>query len=226
MYSKVEKALIDSKSDKANISENFTPLLEQVYPGIHDNTIEQKWELTNSGKVSGAFLGHRYGFAYEMIFNTLANKLNRPLRVLEIGIAKGYSLKAWSELGIVDEVIGYDIVNEIDPTVKYNTKAKAVFGPSAYLDTTILNIKNKLGTFDLIIDDGVHSWDSQEYFFIKYYQLLNPGGWLVCEDINAKSLPELTRIAQNPQFAPFYILDLRANFSLTNDDVIAIRVKE
>ena len=75
------------------------------------------------------------------------------------------------------------------------------------------------GSLDIILDDGDHIWESQLKFFNLYYDLLNPGGILACEDITQIYLPQLQQLGQ--QYEDFYIFDLRAKNNTHANEIIA-----
>lgn len=154
---------------------------------------------------------HRYGNGYNLIFSEQFLKKGRPLKVLEIGIFNGASINAFSQIPYVDEVIGIDTNSSFTSN---NPKIKLYTGNEfdAYSLKTLDVLKNNHEKFDIIIDDGPHSWESQEWFFRNYIELLNEGGVLVCEDVNENYLPDLKKLKQE---LDLYILDLRLN---TNPD--------
>jgi spermidine synthase len=80
----------------------------------------------------------------------------------------------------------------------------------------------KEGKFDIIIDDGPHTWESQEWFFENYYDLLNEGGVLLCEDIHGQHYNQLHQLSKKLKL---YVLDLRANNNPNGDEIIALRYK-
>ena len=66
-------------------------------------------------------------------------------------------------------------------------------------------------------------FDSQLAFFENYYDLLSPGGVLMCEDITQQYLPQLTQIAQ--EYDNFYVFDIRAKSNAHGNEIIAILKK-
>jgi autotransporter strand-loop-strand O-heptosyltransferase len=84
-------------------------------------------------------------------------------------------------------------------------------------------IKQNEGKFDIIIDDGPHTWKSQKWFFENYYDLLNDGGVLFCEDIHENNYINLKELTSRLNL---YVLDLRLNSNINRDEIIALRYKE
>jgi len=167
---------------------------------------------------------HQYGIAYDLIFNSQYLKLNRPLKVLEIGVSlfgEG-SVGPFSDISYVEKYVGLD--NRLYEGKISNDKVTLYCGPQydAYTFDMLDLIKEKEGTFDIIIDDGPHTWASQEWFFMYYYKLLNEGGVLVCEDIYEGYKENLAKLKQDYNL---YVLDLRINNNPNGDEIIALRFK-
>lgn len=166
---------------------------------------------------------HQYGISYNLIFNSQYLKFNRPLKVLEIGISmfgEG-SVGPFSNISYVEKYVGLD--NQEYRGSIPNNKVTLYAGPqyNAYSIEMLEMLKEKEGLFDIIIDDGPHSWLSQKWFFKNYYSLLNEGGVLVCEDIHETYCDELNYIKKE---LGLHILDLRMN-ALNRDEIIGLRFK-
>jgi hypothetical protein len=167
---------------------------------------------------------HRYGVTYDLVFNSQYLKLNRPLKVLEIGVSLfgDGSVGPLSEISYVEKYVGID--NKQYTGVTPNNKVAIYAGPEydAYKKETIQFIEEKEGKFDIIIDDGPHTWESQKWFFENYYDLLNEDGVLLCEDIHQSFYNELQILSKKLKL---YVLDLRANNNPNGDEIIALRFK-
>jgi hypothetical protein len=167
---------------------------------------------------------HRYGISYDLVFNSQYLKLNRPLKILEIGVSLfgDGSVGPLSEIDYIEKYVGID--NKTYVGNNLNNKVKIYAGPEydAYKKETIELIENNEGKFDIIIDDGPHSWESQEWFFENYYDLLNENGVLLCEDIHESNYNNLQVLTKK---LDLYVLDLRANNNPNGDEIIALRFK-
>ena len=130
---------------------------------------------------------HRYGFIYDLLFNSVALKKQDKLNILEIGVSKfgDGSLHAWQNSGIVKRCVGID-------TMEYQgvLNDKAVFYKlDAYNSDTIDHLKEIEGIlFDIIIDDGTHKAPDQSWFLDHYTELLSEHGYLICEDVSSLEL--------------------------------------
>lgn len=167
---------------------------------------------------------HEYGITYDLVFNSQFLKFNRPLKVLEIGISlfgEG-SVGPLSSVPYVEKYVGID--NQSYTGAIPNDKITLYAGPEydAYTNDMINLIESKEGKFDIIIDDGPHTWPTQDWFFRNYYNLLNDGGVLMCEDIHEFNRNNLAYIKHQLNL---YVLDLRINNNPNGDEIITLRYK-
>lgn len=96
-------------------------------------------------------------------------------RLLEMGSYEGASLKMWRDFYPGAEIVGVDIrePNVIEGVIEYKINCR---------DTYALE---KLGKFDLIIDDGSHiQLDQQVFMRFALEHMLNEGGIFIMEDIH------------------------------------------
>jgi len=94
----------------------------------------------------------------------------------------GASLYGWKEFFPNSEIFGADI----DKDILFNTDRITTF----YCDQTKPEIIKKMWeepvleeNFDIIIDDGLHTFDANVCFFENSIHKLNPGGYYIIEDI-------------------------------------------
>lgn len=119
-------------------------------------------------------LSHNYSPTYERFFEPLRDL---PTCILEIGIDKGNSLRAWAEYFQNAEIIGVDIVD----CVKDNTDRIITYQgsqtDSQFLDNVMLQNPK------IIIDDGSHDSKDQIFTFEYLFPKLKSGGYYCIEDI-------------------------------------------
>lgn len=119
-------------------------------------------------------LGYIDGF-YDKLFTPIQNEVKH---VLEVGIHNGYSLELWQSFFNYATVVGVDInhcpeIQGRERIVQYTEDAYS---------HNFLN-KFKESSFDIIIDDGPHTYNSMVFFLQNYLKLVKPGGYLILEDI-------------------------------------------
>jgi len=125
-----------------------------------------------------------YTLLYEKLFSPLRDQ---PIRLLELGVAKGYSLLMWEEYFSDGKIFGIDI----NPATMLHTDRIQTFcGPQS--DLAFLSvISPDLYPLDIIIDDGGHTREQQSASFRMLWNVLAPGGFYAIEDLPAdKQKPE------------------------------------
>jgi SAM-dependent methyltransferase len=137
---------------------------------------------------------HNYTTFYHSIFSGLREK---PLRVFELGLGTnnphipssmglhgrpGASLYGWEEYFPNAEIFGADI----DSNILFNTARIHTF----YCDQTNPHIISYMWnqpalqeTFDIIVEDGLHTFHANVCFFENSIHKLKPNGYFIIEDI-------------------------------------------
>lgn len=139
---------------------------------------------------------HNYTTFYYSIFKDLQY---RPLRIFELGLGThnpnipsnmswisdgrpGASLYGWAEFFINAQVFGADI----DPDILFYTDRISTF----YCDQTNPHIIKYMWNdprlhenFDIIVEDGLHTFDANVCFFENSIHKLKPDGYYITEDI-------------------------------------------
>lgn len=102
----------------------------------------------------------------------------KPLRVLEIGVQNGGSLKIWRDFFPEAEIVGVDVDEKCKEHEGQNIEI--VIG-----DQVSVKFLETLGNFDIIIDDGGHYMTQQQVSINTLLKnQLNPGGLYVIEDLH------------------------------------------
>jgi hypothetical protein len=122
---------------------------------------------------------HNYCRQYENIFRDFRTK---PLKLLEIGVLQGESLKIWRDVfPNATNIVGVDI----NPQCKsYENTEKSIFveiGDATKPDF-IKFLNNKYGNFDIIIDDGSHTNKDVILSFESLFPSVNDDGIYLVED--------------------------------------------
>ena len=163
--------------------------------------VSQWLSVYGSDKVSV----HNYGSFYDDLFARL-----RPQALLEIGVYRGASLRAWKAAGVAD-VYGVD-----RDVAQSNCGPAVMFGVMPEDARTIARLVPLL---DLIIDDGSHLYPDYTATAEVMGRRLRPGGVYVIEDIQTQdSVDALRRDG-------WQIEDWREKTG-RYDDVVAWRVRE
>lgn len=151
-------------------------LEEQPFLMTDKNTVQyKKYNDTYPWMQHHSYIEH----FYEDAFKEYQNRSN--VKVCEIGIDVGGSISLLSKYFINGHIFGIDIhadrLSEDNQQNKFNNVTYLIH--DAYSSTFI----DSLPMFDIIIDDGPHTFDSMIIFVEYYINKLNDGGLMVIEDI-------------------------------------------
>lgn len=177
-----------------------------------------KKSLHDLGTKTDKSWAHQYLHVYEALFEPIRNKV---LNVLEVGIYEGGSLTMWRDYFPKAKVVGLDVTDRLSPDFD-KTRMEIIFD-NAYTKEMISSFGDR--RFDVMVDDGPHSFDSQKYFVEHYSQLLSNNGILVVEDIpNYDWIPQFAQ-AVPEELKPYaYAVDRRnaPNRHSINDDIMFV----
>tara|TARA_Y100000590_G_scaffold445999_1_gene578889 strand:- start:1410 stop:2222 length:813 start_codon:yes stop_codon:yes gene_type:complete len=125
-------------------------------------------------------LAHNYTDIYFSYFKELKDQ---KLNILEIGVADGKSIKAWSEYFSKSNIVGIDI-NKIDLDQKGLKKENIFIHEGSQSDANFIKgIISKYEKFDIIIDDGSHLPKDVIKSFNLLFPSLDSNGLYFVEDI-------------------------------------------
>ena len=161
--------------------------LHHEWPNLHNETTfnnykEQKpyYSLDKivNNKKTDKNTCHSYLETYDKLFK---GKQLTCKNVLEIGIGDGGSMKLWNDYFVNANIYGV-VIDKVPDFLKEYNRVKCL-KIDTYSQTSIDYFLNKHITFDLIIDDGLHTLESMIYAVKNYTQLLSDDGILIIEDI-------------------------------------------
>ena len=118
-----------------------------------------------------------YFDAYEFIFNSYIGK---PITFIEVGVFNGGSLQMWREyFGEQARIIGVDF----NPIARELEKdGFEIYIGNQESSEFWLELKNKVGYVDIILDDGGHKNGQQIATLYNGVELIRDGGVIVIED--------------------------------------------
>jgi hypothetical protein len=106
----------------------------------------------------------------------------QPVRLLEIGVLDGGSLRLWRQyFGSKATIFGIDIdqrcaaFNGVNGQVRIGSQADPQF---------LQKVVAEMGGVDIVIDDGSHVASHQRVSFETLFPLLNEEGVYICEDLH------------------------------------------
>lgn len=123
---------------------------------------------------------HNYLNRYEPFFEPLRE---RPVRLLEIGIEKGFSAWIWLEYFYNEhtKVYGVDLLPA--PDIK-DWRYHHMQGDQTVKEFWNVFLGGKNEPFDIIIDDGSHKTSGIEMSFKMLFPYVAPHGYYIIEDLS------------------------------------------
>ena len=124
---------------------------------------------------------------FEIYERHLTQFRGREIRLLEFGIWHGGSLQMWRHyLGPQAQIVGVDI----NPACSQFAEPgiDVVIGDQAQPETH-RRLRERYGTFDVVIDDGGHTMEQQITTFRELYPAVKPGGLYLAEDLHTSYHP-------------------------------------
>lgn len=171
------------------------------YKDLHSG--DNRKYLTDKGDVHNYINGY-----YSTEFTDIKEK---PINILEIGIAQSGSLKLWRDWFTNANI--YAI--EYDRNLYKEIPGVGLIIADGYSEDTIKLFDGI--EFDYIIDDGPHTIQSQIYSVKNWVNKLKIGGKLIVEDI--QNFDHISLLKENTLF-PNRVIDLRDTLHKRYDDVI------
>ena len=128
---------------------------------------------------------HNYTKWYEAMWG---GQRLEPVKLLEIGVQGGGSLRMWEAFFPNGRIVGMDI----DPrcSALASRRVDIVIGSQADPEVCAVVAQRNPKGFDIIIDDGSHVSEHMQKSFDLYFPILKPGGTYVIEDLHCSYNPK------------------------------------
>ena len=155
---------------------------------------------SDKGSINISESVHNYTTFYFSIFNELRNK---PLRIFELGLGTnninflshmgpngrpGASLYGWSEFFPNSKIFGADIDSGILFTAD-RIKTYYCDQTNPHIIKYMWNEPELQENFDIIVEDGLHTFKANVCFFENSIHKLNKNGYFIIEDITINDEP-------------------------------------
>jgi hypothetical protein len=128
---------------------------------------------------------HKWHHYFDIYVKHFEAYRNRPIRMLEIGVFRGGSLRMWKEYFHPDStIVGIDIDKSCKDHEIADKKVFVRIGSQA--DPKFLaEVNEEFGPFDIILDDGSHKTHDQNISFGALFRAaLTVGGCYMVEDVH------------------------------------------
>jgi hypothetical protein len=120
---------------------------------------------------------HGYLEFYERFFEKLRHK---PIKILEIGVLQGASVKMWEKYFPSGTVIGVDINPDV---IRFETKRIKIEIVDQSNLQNLIDLGMKYGPFDIIVEDGSHLWEHQITSLRTMFPFVKDNGFYIVEDL-------------------------------------------
>ena len=128
---------------------------------------------------------HKWHHYFDIYTKHFEAYRHRPIRMLEIGVFRGGSLRMWKEYFHPDSIIvGIDIDKSCKAHEIADRKVFVRIGSQADPEF-LLAVTEEFGPFDIILDDGSHKTHHQNISFGALFRAaLTDGGCYMVEDVH------------------------------------------
>jgi hypothetical protein len=126
---------------------------------------------------------HRFTPIYEPLFEPFRDQ---EIRLLEIGVYEGASLRTWQDYFRKALIVGVDI----NPAAKTHEAERVIVMVGDQANRDFLSQVAESGPFQIVIDDGGHLPDQQRTSLTALWASVLPGGIYAVEDIHTSYLED------------------------------------
>ena len=171
-------------TDKSNAMSDAFPVELTENVTISEATDTPKSELFDLFAAdTNVHKWHHYFEIYEKHFNSYRD---RPIRMLEIGVFRGGSLRMWKQYFHPESIIvGIDIDKSCKAHERADDNVFVRIGSQADPDF-LAEVTEEFGPFDIILDDGSHKTHHQNISFGALFRAsLKDGGCYMVEDMHS-----------------------------------------
>jgi hypothetical protein len=171
-------------TDKSNAVSDAFPVELTEKVAINEATNTPKSELFDI--FAGDTNVHKWHHYFEIYAKHFDSYRNRPIRMLEIGVFRGGSLRMWKQYFHPESIIvGVDIDKSCKEHERADENVFVRIGSQA--DPEFLaKVTEEFGPFDIILDDGSHKTHHQNISFGALFRSsLKDGGCYMVEDMHS-----------------------------------------
>lgn len=153
----------------------------------HQEKVPALWSDKRSKTPGTDYVGHDYLRFYDREWSKWRDE---PIRLLEIGLNVGASIKLWLQYFSQAQIVGVDIVDFVSKVGELNPSRFTFIKGSAFDPYFLQRFVESQERFDIIIDDGSHFSGPIAMAHQYLWALVKPGGYYVIEDLGEYNNPE------------------------------------
>ena len=224
----IKLELITSHKIQINFSKSQNDLLSSLCVKHGSD----KGELTDEKQVF-SWRSHNYADFYSIIFDHTRDNIKK---VFECGLGTnnidvpsnmgadgkpGASLRVWREYFPNAQIYGADI----DKRVLFEETRIKTFYVDQCDPVIIANMWAEIATndFDLMIDDGLHTFESAICLFENSINKLAPNGTYIIEDASINDLVKYRQYFKDKNYNVKYINLIRSTVNIRDNNIVMIR---
>lgn len=185
--------------------------LLNFYTKLNDGVINEYRENIACHKLYSTDKQNHHDYIVSYYDLEFTPRKDEELKLLEIGVLNGNSLRLWKLWFNNIDLYGVDNLTEISEVNLTDLDGVSIYNEDAYGNEFVNKFRD--GFFDYIIDDGPHTKESQVLAIKKWFNKVKSGGKLLIEDVkydaNISSIIE--EIKQTNNVLDYKIYDFRNN---------------
>lgn len=168
---------------------------------------------------------HNYTGIYEELLSRFQKKEGQ---LLEIGVQHGGSSLLWQKYLPKFTICMVDIVDIVNPWIwncmEQNENDYCFYENNAYDTAFVSELQKEWDGFDVIIDDGPHTLESQVFAVYHYLPLLKENGIFAIEDIQSfEHLDILSKAVPNELKDNIVVYDVRETKGRYDDLIFTVK---
>lgn len=169
--------------------------------------------------------GHNYAIHYDRVFGHLRDD---QIKILEIGVGGGESIRMWLEYFHNSHVYGCDIVSNTNPWNTHGGEANLRYdflqGDQSDRTMWACYLAYSGRDFTVICDDGGHYSGQIQITFDCLWPTVVPGGWYVIEDLACGSTVGTVFLTPGFPSHADWLKGLIEKMNLGQNDIAEIRL--
>jgi hypothetical protein len=198
-------------------AKTFFNNFEKIHNFLKNNSFRHFYYNTLDKGPTDKGTTHDYINAYYS--NEFADK-TKKIKLVEIGIANGASIKLWRDWFANAEIFGFD--DRLNHGNKVEIEGTTLIYQDGYSDESVNMFENE--SLDYVIDDGPHNLQSQKDAITKYLPKLKKGGKIIIEDVAYVEWENdfIKLIEEKSLNVDYKLFDLRENKGRYDDIIFEI----
>ena len=197
---------------------NLEELVRHVFDGVTLGKAPDSFAQPGNQYGTDKNTIHSYFDSYDRLLSPIKDGAKN---ILEIGIYAGGSIKLWHDYFVNANIYAVDITECLTGNWLNNYERIKTYKANAYSpDFLISEFIQKNIKFDLIIEDGPHSLETQQFAASIYSNILSDQGMIVIEDVMIDNVQPIVDSFPRHLQSSVEVIDLRGVKNRCDDILI------